>query len=404
MYVLLIDLYYQLLDSTKPLRIFDPAVIYSQNTRNAPNEVVEIPAADLNVNTSVVREKLKAALFNRFYKRYHPMKAYCKVTDFFPTRVVQEPKDSAEQKVFLFSYLLDIQAVFHPKLSNMQLMKLMVFSFNDVSNDVKLWHFTIIRKYVWCTIKQLAEQVAYHMLRESRLGGTYAELDCQDNVIHVVSPQPAKEQKVADPIMAMLDSMINEPAVHPTLHQSSEVSAKDVVEEEIKHYLEIEDSPEFDDTIAWWTKRTNCDRLPCLSQVALAFLACKPSSGGLECDFGLLKDVLSPKRASLGQGFVEVEMMLKLNKHLLLSNPTDIPVLSNKTWKEFILQHPKYDFDDDDSDADSTHTANNIGNSVQDNNQCNHDQDTEDEYDCAGKTADTCDSNSNVSVCSEVCL
>lgn len=138
MYVLLIDLYYQLLDSTKTLRIFDPAVIYSQNTRNAPNEVVEIPAADLNVNTSVVREKLKAALFNRFYKRYHPMKAYCKVTDFFPTRVVQEPKDSAEQKVFLFSYLLDIQAVFHPKLSNMQLMKLMVFSFNDVSNDVKM--------------------------------------------------------------------------------------------------------------------------------------------------------------------------------------------------------------------------------------------------------------------------
>jgi hypothetical protein len=67
--------------------------------------------------------------------------------------------------------------------------------------------------------------------------------------------------------------------------------------------------------------------MPSLSQVAGALLACKPSISGLECDFGSIKDVISPKRAFISQVFVEIEMMLKLNKSLIESDPDKVAKL-----------------------------------------------------------------------------
>ena len=40
----------------------------------------------------------------------------------------------------------------------------------------------------------------------------------------------------------------------------------------------------------------------------------KPGSGGLECDIGGIRDVISERRGSLGPGMVAVAMFLKLNK------------------------------------------------------------------------------------------
>jgi hypothetical protein len=70
-------------------------------------------------------------------------------------------------------------------------------------------------------------------------------------------------------------------------------------------------------------------------------LANKPSSGGLECDLGSLSDVLAPKRLSLRAGLVEINMFLKINKHLIPMNPTEVTPLDKKmNWENNIPKRP----------------------------------------------------------------
>jgi hypothetical protein len=72
-------------------------------------------------------------------------------------------------------------------------------------------------------------------------------------------------------------------------------------------------------------------------QAALVIMANKPSSGGLKCDLGSLSDVLAPKRSSLRAGLVEINMFLKINKHLIPTNPTEVALLDKKmNWENNI--------------------------------------------------------------------
>ncbi len=83
--------------------------------------------------------------------------------------------------------------------------------------------------------------------------------------------------------------------------------------------------------------------MPCLMQAALAILANKPFSGGLECDLGSLSDVLAPKQSSLRAGLVEMNMFLKINKHFIPTNPTEVVVLDKKmnlSWENNIPKRP----------------------------------------------------------------
>jgi hypothetical protein len=94
-----------------------------------------------------------------------------------------------------------------------------------------------------------------------------------------------------------------------------------------------------------------------------------PSSGGLECDFGALKDILKPKRAALGQGSIEIEMMFRLNKHLFLSNPEMVRNLPNATWMENIPKRPVFPGEDDDTTASDSTELEEAGDSNEDANE-----------------------------------
>jgi hypothetical protein len=81
-------------------------------------------------------------------------------------------------------------------------------------------------------------------------------------------------------------------------------------------------------------------RMPCLAKATIALLATKPGLGGLECDFGNLNDIITPKITSLGGGFAEALMMLKLNKHLMPYDHENVILLDNSNWKNHIPKRP----------------------------------------------------------------
>ncbi|CAK9214988.1 unnamed protein product [Sphagnum troendelagicum] len=88
----------------------------------------------------------------------------------------------------------------------------------------------------------------------------------------------------------------------------------------------------------WWARQTS---MPYLMQAALAILANKPSSGGLECDLGSLSDVLAPKRSLLRADLVEINMFLKINKYFIPTSAAEVALLDKKmNWENNIPKRP----------------------------------------------------------------
>jgi hypothetical protein len=91
------------------------------------------------------------------------------------------------------------------------------------------------------------------------------------------------------------------------------------------------------DILKRWTRHEQ--HFPCLRVEAFAVNGFLAGSGGLECDIGLFKDIITAKRSSLSSPVIEVLMMIKLNKTInVFKNTNDIPSLSDDTW---MLHWPK---------------------------------------------------------------
>jgi len=133
-YLLMMQLYFGLLNKHNAMDLYDPSQTHLLQETTTPEVTSNpldklqptstVPSKDLDERTITVREKLYEALFDRYFKRYHPIKAY---------RKDYHKKALPAKEDFHFSYLIDIQQVFHPAMSDLRLLRKIVYSFPDAT-------------------------------------------------------------------------------------------------------------------------------------------------------------------------------------------------------------------------------------------------------------------------------
>ncbi|CAK9275004.1 unnamed protein product [Sphagnum jensenii] len=185
-------------------------------------------------------------------------------------------------------------------------------------------HFMFVNQFIWNKIICLAETIAAPIVlkkqqmagstpagRLERLAKRIKTLELLSAALDIVADDDKKDVNGSGECFKTVAQMVN-----------AEVQILKGIGDETN----IELWPESAELCKWWARQTS---MPCLMQAALAILANKPSSGGLECDLGSLSDVMAPKRSSLCAGLVEINMFLKINKHLIPTNLTEVVLLDN---------------------------------------------------------------------------
>ncbi len=193
-------------------------------------------------------------------------------------------------------------------------------------------HFVFVNQFIWNKIKCLAEIVAASIVlkKQQMAGSTPARrlersakrvktLELLSTTLDIVADDDKKDVNGSGERFETAAQMVN---------VEVQILKRIGAETNIELWLESAEQ------CKWWARQTS---MPCLMQAALAILANKPSSGGLECDLGSVSDVLVPKRSLLRAGLVEINMFLKINKHLILTNPAEVAPLDKKmNWENNI--------------------------------------------------------------------
>jgi hypothetical protein len=256
-------------------------------------------------------------------------------------------KNVLEETDFKFSYLIDAQSMLYPPMTSGKILAKLINATNIDRLDIPVgWtqeslqkqHFVFVNQFIWNKIKCLAETVvAPIVLKKQQMAGSTPARRLE---------RPAKRVKTLELLSAALDIVADDDKKDVNGSGERFETAAQIVNAEVQILkgigaeTNIELWPESAKLCKWWARQTS---MPCFMQAALAILANKPSSGGLECDLGSLSDILAPKRSSMHAGLVEINMFLKINKHLIPTNPAEVAPLDKKmnlNWENNIPKRP----------------------------------------------------------------
>jgi hypothetical protein len=210
-------------------------------------------------------------------------------------------KTFLEETDFKFSYLIDAQSMLYPPITSGKILVKLINATNIDRLDIPVgWtqeslrkqHFVFVNQFIWNKIRCLAKTVAAPIMlkkQQMAMGGSTPAGRLE---------RPAKRIKTLELLSAALDIVAEDDKKDVNGSGECFETAAQMVNGEVQILKGIGDEtnielwPESTELCKWWARQTS---MPCLMQAALAILANKPSSGGLECDLGSMSDVLAPK-------------------------------------------------------------------------------------------------------------
>ncbi|KAH8953412.1 hypothetical protein BDL97_08G025000 [Sphagnum fallax] len=331
-YVMLYSLYTIVLDVSKPLELIIP--VRRQLGSEDPYPMSRSHDL-LQPATREAQKFLGKAMSERYFKRYHPILALHQPKKIYGNNLGRPmlQKNVLEETDFKFSYLIDAQSMLYPPMTSKKILAKLINATNIDRLDIPVgWtqenlqkqHFVFVNQFIWNKIKCLAETVAAPIVLKKQQMARSTPAGRLE--------RPAKRVKTLELMLAALDIVVDDDKNDVNGSGECFEMATQMVNVEVQilkgigNETNIELWPESTELCKWWARQTS---MPCFMQAALAILANKPSSGGLECDLGSL--------------LVEINMFLKINKHLIPTNPTEVVLLDKKmnlSWENNIPKWP----------------------------------------------------------------
>lgn len=304
-----------------------------------------------------VRKHLGVGLFKRFFARYHPLHAFQKhaLTYVYGTKRLQiSGVFEAEAKDLRFSYGFDIACTLYPhKVFRQVPSKKMIL---NVIKHAKDSNYTLPSSAKWCKeldmdsaadkfekiIKNYIDRTIKTLVIRAITARLGPEQEDEEESEGECSSPPAPPTTSTHALLALIcDSDVsNEVPIRNSHGVKKPSTHAERADEQIKAFRtaskkfcqENAEVASTDDSGKIFWEQHSGPELTDIKRVAHAFFGFLASSGGLENDLGAMKEIIQPKRASLGSDHVAMIAALKTNPHLT-PNLNNVPVLGT-AWED----------------------------------------------------------------------